>query len=440
MGQIIREEGILTLYTGLASELVKTSVQNFSYFFWYIVFKEAATERFGSGPQDKSTSEASLTPSDEHDFKQNALLASQADARSDLARHQALCTDNGCFCRSVGHLAAHTEAHKQRTSQVDLWRSKAEAHRRKVSMARRAAVAQDFDANAFHPRLMPSVSEPHLAGLTTSKHDFDDSPYVDVRSADQTGLVTNTATVLPSASPQPSATSVAVVSPPPPQKQLSIGATLLLGTLAGCITQLVVNPVSVIQTRMMTQKKTSASGIAQLGFFALASNILRDEGVSAFFAGILPSFILSTNPSIQFLVFDRLKSLILRILSQSMLEPRSLSIFESFILGAFSKIVATLVTYPYIMAKIRLQYKGDGGSSPAVVYKGTLDVIFRTLKYEGISGLFTGLQAQLLKSVLGAALVSTRDMKCEQYCVTPQSLQLKACSHSCVSICCSFLL
>jgi adenine nucleotide transporter 17 len=170
-----------------------------------------------------------------------------------------------------------------------------------------------------------------------------------------------------------------------------------------------VNPVSVIQTRMMTQAKKNPSGGAQLGFFALALSIFRNEGIGAFFNGILPAFILSSNPSIQFLVFDRLRLLVLRVLSQSGVGPRSLSVVESFILGAISKIVATLVTYPYILAKMRLQYKGDqsgaAGAAAAVVYKGTIDVLLRTLKYEGIRGLFTGLQAQLLKSVLGAALM-----------------------------------
>lgn len=79
-----------------------------------------------------------------------------------------------------------------------------------------------------------------------------------------------------------------------------------------------------------------------------------------------------------------------------------------------AKIVATIVTYPYIMAKLRLQYKGSSSSSTRA-YTGTLDVIFRTLKYEGISGLYTGLSAQMLKSVLGAALMFTAKEKLDQF-------------------------
>jgi hypothetical protein len=62
-----------------------------------------------------------------------------------------------------------------------------------------------------------------------------------------------------------------------------------------------------------------------------------------------------------------------------------------------------LFSDPYIMAKVRLQARSPSG---APAYTGTLDVIFRTFRSEGIPGLYTGLQAQMLKSVLGTALVS----------------------------------
>ena len=488
LSTILREEGLLTLYTGLGSELIKASVQSFSYFYWYderlhnsaagprtmrshtrsqpdaalthrsqqrtvaqsvslsvrwplcvvlrryFIFKEAAVTRLMKQQERAAlAAEGTLLQTGEggsgFSVPLTALTRDSSTSRNaaalELKLHQQACSDPACFCRSDSHLAAHTEAHKR--SQVDQWREKAMIHRRhKLESARQRAAKQaaaqqhqhqqhqnphtDFDHNLFHPRMFPSVSEPSLALLQLQKHDLDDSPYVDVKSVENTALITNTATVLAApASEDSSAASAAtatVTSPSPPPAlvvpQLSIGVTLLLGTVAGCLTQLVVNPVSVIQTRMMTQKKSTPGGAVAMGFFALAHSIWKQEGPSAFFAGILPAFILSTNPSIQFMVFDRLKLLVLRILSQSMVAPRSLSVLESFVLGAFSKIVATVVTYPYILAKTRLQSKAAGGG---VVYKGTIDVIARTLKYEGVTGLFTGIQAQLLKSVLGAALV-----------------------------------
>lgn len=41
------------------------------------------------------------------------------------------------------------------------------------------------------------------------------------------------------------------------------------------------------------------------------------------------------------------------------------------------------------MAKVRLQWKGDA-SAGAPVYNGALDVMYKTLRSEGITGLYTG--------------------------------------------------
>ena len=56
------------------------------------------------------------------------------------------------------------------------------------------------------------------------------------------------------------------------------------------------------------------------------------------------------------------------------------------------------------MAKLRLQYRGP---MPAdhVPYTGTLDVIASILRRDGLMGLYAGLRAQLIKSVLGSALM-----------------------------------
>ncbi len=65
-----------------------------------------------------------------------------------------------------------------------------------------------------------------------------------------------------------------------------------------------------------------------------------------------------------------------------------------------AKLVATVVTYPYIMAKTRLQMKGSANK-----YSGITDVLTQIVKTEGITGWYAGMGAQLFKSVLGTALV-----------------------------------
>lgn len=72
--------------------------------------------------------------------------------------------------------------------------------------------------------------------------------------------------------------------------------------------------------------------------------------------------------------------------------------YKSFLVGALSKTLATVVTFPYILAKVRLQAK----NTP---YAGAIDVLSRIAKEKGIKGWYQGMQAQITKAVLGQALL-----------------------------------
>ena len=165
--------------------------------------------------------------------------------------------------------------------------------------------------------------------------------------------------------------------------QLPILINLLVGFIAGCITQIFVNPLSVIQTRIIANKRTG-------GILQTANSIIKNEGILALYKGIIPTFILCINPAIQYLVFDNLKACYV---------SRKPTAIENFIMGAISKVIATISTYPYIMAKVRLQYSSKSN------YSGTLDVIIKILLQDGFFGLFAGLQPQLFKSILSGALL-----------------------------------
>lgn len=87
------------------------------------------------------------------------------------------------------------------------------------------------------------------------------------------------------------------------QSKLRISTNLVLGVVAGAVTQLFANPLSVVQTREQTQE--SGKG----GFWHTLLQILSTEGASALYKGMVPALVLTTNPAIQFVVFDRLKAL-----------------------------------------------------------------------------------------------------------------------------------
>eukprot|EP00941_MAST-03F_sp_MAST-3F-sp1_P001301 g1301.t1 len=145
--------------------------------------------------------------------------------------------------------------------------------------------------------------------------------------------------------------------------------------------------------------------------------VLRTEGVGALWAGTLPSLILVSNPSIQFLVYERTKWLFFLLSRRS--GQTKLSAIEIFVAGAFAKLVATLLTYPLQVAQTRLRKQGLhsnnlGGSrrkekfdkhSRSAKPCGTLSVLHRIYVQEGWRGLFVGVETKLWQTVLTAAFM-----------------------------------
>lgn len=68
-----------------------------------------------------------------------------------------------------------------------------------------------------------------------------------------------------------------------------------------------------------------------------------------------------------------------------------------------TKLVATTVTYPYLVVKARLQVKG--GSTEAQKYHSMGDAFGKIVKDEGIQGLYRGIQPKLIHSVITAAIL-----------------------------------
>jgi adenine nucleotide transporter 17 len=158
---------------------------------------------------------------------------------------------------------------------------------------------------------------------------------------------------------------------PMPVKPQSLGvmANLIIGCIAGSVTQGFVNPLNVVCTRMQVQRGKSKSdgmietfqklyaegGIEAMYRYELCSNPLcfRVESyfVFCFSSGFVPSLVLSLNPSIQYMVFDQLKLFWLRRKQNANVEgfkntkDVGLSPLESLIIGGLAKAAATYATY-----------------------------------------------------------------------------------------------
>jgi len=190
-------------------------------------------------------------------------------------------------------------------------------------------------------------------------------------------------------------------------KALSTLESVLAGLVAGSCTAILSNPVWVTQAAQINQD-TSDKSKSQMGAVQTVRTLLKDHGLSAFFRGVGPALALAVNPIIQYTVFEQIKNLLIRRRTVKLRAAGGLataivvlSDWDYFLLGALSKLVATGLTYPYIVVKNRLQ----AGSDEAARYKSALHGVLTIAKEEGIEGLYRGLTSKLLQSVFTAAIL-----------------------------------
>nr|XP_018265304.1 uncharacterized protein I303_01667 [Kwoniella dejecticola CBS 10117]OBR87462.1 hypothetical protein I303_01667 [Kwoniella dejecticola CBS 10117] len=169
----------------------------------------------------------------------------------------------------------------------------------------------------------------------------------------------SSASRIPSSSPSKSNP----ISPP----SISTPAELLLGALAGALAQIFTIPVQVIATRQQLWQPdpiSHAPGSSAPSLLETANEIISESGITGLWTGLKPGLVLTFNPAITYGVFERLKSY--RLSKRSALSrdhsgstAGKLGVGEAFVLGVISKMLATVVTYPYIFAKVRLQAKAS---------------------------------------------------------------------------------
>ena len=112
--------------------------------------------------------------------------------------------------------------------------------------------------------------------------------------------------------------------------------------------------------------------------------LLKEEGPTALFAGVVPALVLVINPILQYTIFEQLKNMIEKK------KGKGISPFIAFLLGALGKLFATSITYPYITVKSRMHVAGrDGGKESMTA------AMSRIIREEGIKGLYSGMYCLL---------------------------------------------
>lgn len=184
-------------------------------------------------------------------------------------------------------------------------------------------------------------------------------------------------------------------------KPLGAEKHLIAGTIAGISTLTVTNPIWVVKTRLCLQYSGPQSRITQApqykGMIDALFKLWRHEGVKGLYKGYAPGIIGVSHGALQFMAYEELKKAYSRYFGTPI--NQKLGSTEYLIMASLSKIFAATVTYPYQVVRSRLQ-----NQHTIAQYNGALDIIRKTLRYEGVKGFYKGLVPSVLRVTPACAL------------------------------------
>ncbi|XMA20235.1 hypothetical protein WAI453_013026 [Rhynchosporium graminicola] len=126
-----------------------------------------------------------------------------------------------------------------------------------------------------------------------------------------------------------------------------------VGAFAGALSKLFTTPISNIVTRKQTASMIAARSSSysrQPTVSDIASQIRSEKGLQGFWSGYSASLVLTLNPSITFFLYETFKRTLLPRYRRD--DPGARI---TFLMAAFSKAIASAITYPFALAKTRAQ-------------------------------------------------------------------------------------
>lgn len=255
-------------------------------------------------------------------------------------------------------------------------------------------------------------------------------------------------------------------------KDIGVLSSLMVAALAGAGNQLITMPASVVATRMQAQKKLVVDGRAEKGSDtagAIMRQVVSESGIGGFWAGLLPSMVLVSNPAIQYMLYEQLLRALRRwkaataaaaataapapaaapakkarkatdgpeladgadaatdaaaeVAAAPAPAPAAVKLtpLEIFLASAAAKIGATIATYWLVVVKSRMQ---AAGKDSEFQYNGTWDALSTIYRQEGFGGFFKGLRSKILQTALNAALMLM--LKEQVYSATKHLLSAKS--------------
>ncbi|XP_051980904.1 calcium-binding mitochondrial carrier protein SCaMC-2-A [Xyrauchen texanus] len=173
------------------------------------------------------------------------------------------------------------------------------------------------------------------------------------------------------------------------QETLGITERFVAGSLAGVLAQSAIYPMEVLKTRLVLRKTGQYKGISDC-----AKQILRGEGVSAFYKGYVPNMLgIIPYAGIDLAVYETLKNTWLQRYGTDSADP---GVFVLLACGTVSSTCGQLASYPLALVRTRMQAQATVECASQVSMTGLFKQILKT---EGPVGLYRGLTPNFLKVV-----------------------------------------
>jgi len=124
----------------------------------------------------------------------------------------------------------------------------------------------------------------------------------------------------------------------------------------------------------------------------MINKIINEEGIGAFYKGIIPSLFLTLNPVIQFTSYEILRN----SFTNSIGEITNKNII---LISFISKIITILINYP--LMTIKTLYQADSKTSS----ENTFNILVKMIKEEGLIFLYKGFSSKIVGSLISNTIL-----------------------------------
>ena len=172
-------------------------------------------------------------------------------------------------------------------------------------------------------------------------------------------------------------------------------------------------------------------------FLETTGAVWEENGLAGFWRGVVPSLIMVSNPALQYAFYESASDAFRRRRAKAQRkvagsipsgarDSRALTTWEVFVAASLAKMGATVLTYPVLLVKTRLQAsagKNRGGKKPRLTsgddegapkttfareapsYDGAFDALRRIAREEGLAAFYRGMGTKMTQTVFAAALM-----------------------------------